>query len=404
MADTDSESRRFVFTKTKVESLSFPASGREVYHDAKTTGLILRVTSAGQRSFYFYRKVRGRPVRYLLGVFPTMSVEAARKAFQGVAGKVAQGHDPQAERRAARHEHTVGGLFAHWLDHAQQHKRTWREDQRQFNVFLKAWAGRWLSSIHKADVQALHVKVGKEHGRYAANRLLALVRAMFNKASDIGFTGDNPAVRITKFKEKSRDRFLHGDELPRFFGSLVAETDIFRDFFLIGLLTGARRANVQAMRWDDIDLQPGLWRIPGESAKGGEPIIVPLSPPAIAILRQRQLTSNGNEWVFASHGKTGHLVEPKSAWKRILDRAGLADLRIHDLRRSLGSWMATGGTSLPIIGKALGHKQLATTMIYSRLQVDPVKASVTEAGNNMLEAGRLVITTQDEKGGDENTI
>ena len=158
------------------------------------------------------------------------------------------------------------------------HKRTWPEDERQYKTFLKPWEHRKLSSIRKADVQALHAKVGEKNGRYAANRLLALIRAMFNKAPDMGFTGSNPTTGIKKFPEEKRDRFLHGDELKKFFDALSQEPDpLFRDFFMVSLLTGARRANVQAMQWQDIDFQAGIWRIP--DTKSGKPVVVPLVSP-----------------------------------------------------------------------------------------------------------------------------
>jgi integrase len=395
------ENSRFPFTKIRLAGLPVPKAGRAVYHDTHTPGLILRITDKGQRSFYFYRKVKGRPMRLLLGIFPEMSVEQARKACQATAGAVSQGRDPQAERRAARHEQTVGGLFTYWLDtHAKQYKRSWKEDERQYNVFIKPLAHRKLSSIKKADVQTLHARVGERHGRYAANRLLALLRAMFNKAPDMGFTGGNPTACVKKFSEEKRDRFLHGDELPDFFRSLLAEPNaLLRDFFLIALLTGARRANVQTMAWEDINFDAGVWRIP--TTKSGEPVVVPLSDAAAAILQARRKAGNGSPWVFPSRGKTGHLVEPKTAWKRICDRAGLSDVRVHDLRRSLGSWQAMTGASLPIIGKSLGHTQPATTAIYARLQVDPVRVSVEAATAAMLQAGGVkLLTAEAENGGD----
>ena len=95
------------------------------------------------------------------------------------------------------------------------------------------------------------------------------------------------------------------------------------------------------------------------------------------------------EWVFPSYGKTGHLVEPKKAWNRLLDRAEISDLRIHDLRRTLGSWQAATGASLPVIGKSLGHKNQATTAIYARLDLDPVRQAVNTATAAMLAAGGL---------------
>jgi integrase len=95
-------------------------------------------------------------------------------------------------------------------------------------------------------------------------------------------------------------------------------------------------------------------------------------------------------WVFPSTGKTGHLVEPKKAWKRILERADLSDLRIHDLRRSLGSWQAATGASLSIIGKSLGHKNINSTAIYARLNIDPVRESMETATSAMMVAGGLL--------------
>jgi integrase len=389
MASDTPESRRFPFTKSRLEAIPAPSEGRVVYHDAKTPGLLLRVTRTGHRCFYYYRKVKGRPVRLLLGRFPEMTVEKARNACQVTSGSVAAGKDPQAERRADRHEQTLRGLLAYWLEtHAKVRKRTWKEDQRQFDAFLKPWANRRLSAITKADVQALHARVGQDNGIYAANRLLALVRAMFNKAPDMGFTGVNPAVGVKKFKEESRDRFLHADELRAFFTALQAETESFQVFFTIALLTGARRANVQSMRWADLSFDLGLWRIP--ESKSGKPLVVPLSTPAIEVLRGHQERSTPSPWVFPSYGKTGHLVEPKGAWKRLLARAGLSNVRFHDLRRTMGSWQAITGASLPVIGQSLGHTQPSTTAIYSRLTLDPVRQSVERATAAMIQAGQAL--------------
>ena len=385
------KNQAIVFSKRRLEALPAPSAGRIFYRDAKTAGLTLCVRPSGDRTFYFYKWAKGRPMQIPLGKFPEMSVENARTATAKMVGQLAAGIDIAVARQAERHEQTVAGLFNYWLDnHAKLHKKTWSEDERQYNTMMKHWASRKLSSIKKSDVQALHTKIGEKHGHYAANRLLALVRAMFNKASDMGFRGENPAKGVKKFREVKRDRFLGREELPAFFRSLLAEpNETLRDFFLVCLLTGARRANVQTMRWEEIDLQGGYWRIP--DTKSGEPVVVPLSNPALAILHTRHSAANGSPWVFTSYGRTGHLVAPKAAWKRILDRAGLKDVRIHDLRRSLGSWQAMGGSSLPIIGKSLGHKQASTTMIYARLQVDSVRDSVAAAGQGMLNAGGVTI-------------
>lgn len=381
---------RFRFSKQRIEALPTPSTGRVEYRDAVTPGLVLRVTANGAKSFSLFRRgVDGRPVRVTLGAFPAMTVEQAQRRTRQMLADIGNGVDPREARRTAREEPTLSVLFAHWLEnHAKQYKRTWAEDERQYNVFLKPLASRKLSSIKKADVQALFSRVGRDNGHYAANRLLALVRATFNKAADIGFTGPNPTAGIKKFREEKRDRFLHGDELRAFFASLAEEQHaILRDFFMVSILTGARRSNVQAMRWEEIDFATGLWRIP--ETKSGQPVVVPLVSPVIELLRLRLLAANGSPWVFPGRGKTGHIVEPKSAWKRIIQRAGLVDVRPHDLRRSLGSWMAMTGSGLPVVGKMLGHSQPATTAIYARLAVDPVREAAEKATDAMLKAGGI---------------
>lgn len=159
-----------------------------------------------------------------------------------------------------------------------------------------------------------------------------------------------------------------------------------RDFILIALLTGARRRNVQAMRWSEITWERESWTIPAEKSKSGEAVSIALTPVALRVLENRKAESR-SQWVFPGRGKSGHLEEPKTAWKRILKRAEVTDLRVHDLRRTLGSWQAATGASLPIIGKSLGHKSLAATQIYARLNLDPVRESVNRATDAMLLAG-----------------
>ena len=139
------------------------------------------------------------------------------------------------------------------------------------------------------------------------------------------------------------------------------------------------------MRWEELNLARATWIIPAEKSKSGEAVHVALTPPVLRILKERKLNSI-SEWIFPGTGRSGHLVEPKSAWKRILKRAGLTDLRLHDLRRTLGSWQAATGASLPIIGKSLGHKSLQATQIYARLNLDPVRDAVNTATNAMLAA------------------
>ncbi len=375
------------FTNDRLMKLPVPEKGRAYHYDEKVPGLCICVTHAASRTFYFYRKVDGRPQRNRLGKFPDVSIDAARDAAKEMTGEIAKGRDPAAERRSRRESLTLGGLYDHWIQYAKSHKRTWQEDERLYNNFLEKWQNRSLAAIRKQDIRALHTTIGEENGRYAANRVLGLLKAMYNRAvSDLDWGGTNPAEGVTRFREKSRDRFLQPDELPRFFEALDEESDLLKDFFLVALFTGARRSNVQAMRWEEIGVD-GVWRIP--DTKSGQPVLVPLVPEVTKILQARREKAGGNPWVFPSRGQSGHLVEPKSAWKRIRTAANLPDLRMHDLRRTLGSWQVATGASLPIIGKMLGHGDGSkATAVYARLNLAPVRESANKAVSAMVAAGK----------------
>ena len=185
----------------------------------------------------------------------------------------------------------------------------------------------------------------------------------------------------------SRDRFLRGDEIPRFFSALESESEQNRDYFLLALLTGGRKSNVLSMRWQDIDFNLEHWRVPREKSKNGQPMLIPLTNPAIEILVRRQNVIH-SEFIFPGQGVTGHMTSPKASWKRVLKKANLENVRPHDLRRTLGSWMVNTGASIAIVGGALGHKDSASTKVYARFAIDPIKGAMEIASNAMMNAAK----------------
>lgn len=431
------------FTKSDLAKIASPATGRVEYNDTKVPGLQLRVTSTGVKTFCVYRwlKTAGKPERVTIGRFPQISVDQAREKAAEINAAFALGESPGEARRVAKAEMTFGDLFQLYIErHAKSHKRTWREDESKFSQYLcddkqgLNIAARKLSDIERGHIAQLHARIGKSHP-VTANRVIALVSSVFGRAIEWGiYNQQNPATKIKKFQENSRDRFLQRDELPRFFNALAQEpNDQLRRFFLLCLFTGARRGNVLSMRWDCIDIKQRNWIVPGSESKNGVPLKIVLSPEAIKLLKECK-EDNQTEWVFPGKGKTGHLTEPKTAWKRLLDADELTqltlrlkeeheefnrkeseslsdalsrakkkaaklkldisgtripDIRPHDLRRTLGSYQAIMGASLPIIGKSLGHKSQATTQIYARLDWNPVRESVRLATKAMLEAGEI---------------
>ena len=402
------------FTKAALDALSFPAAGQRVaYHDAKTNGLQIRVTSTGVKTFCVFRRLKaGNPERVTLGRYPDMSIEQARKEAARINSLIADGINPNTDVRALKTETTLQELFDEFLKHRRNRRgaylseKTKRSYQYDFNLYLSKWGNRQLSIFKDTDFGKLHTEIGKEHPT-TANRVMAMASSLFGYAAERKlFKGVNPAHSIKKFPETKRDRFLQSDELPAFFKSLAEEpNDTLRDYFLVSLLTGARRSNVQEMQWKQIHFDRAEWRIP--TTKNGEPQTVTLTPEVIEILNARQ--SCDSVWVFPGSGATGHLVEPKKAWKRVLERAGIADLRIHDLRRTLGSWQAKTGASLVIVGKSLNHKSPSTTAIYARLDLDPIRASVERATGAMLTAAGLkpvaeVVPLKQNKGSNSRSV
>ena len=245
----------------------------------------------------------------------------------------------------------------------------------------------------------------KVTGHVTANKSLELLRAMYNFAADGKrkfFVGVNPAANHQPFHVRDRERFIHPDEMAPFFESLAEEAnETVRDAILVALLTGQRRANVLAMRWSEVHLGRGEWTIPGEQTKGSEIHNVPLVPEAVELLRRRREEMKIDEAIAEGRGekvdfvfpstrsKTGHIGDPKSAWHRVLGRADIANLIPHDLRRTNGSWQARDGASLVLIGKGLGHKTPEATAIYARLDLDPVRRSMTSATSAMFTAGGI---------------
>ena len=380
---------QLLFSKSRLQGLPVPSKGRAYHYDQKTAGLCIAVMPSGRKVFYSYRWIDGTPTRIRIGGFPDITVETARKQATAINARIAAGENPQAEKREARRELTLGALWEHWLEnYAKPYKKTWGQDESMWRCSLRHWRNRRLSAISPGDVQRLHSKIGRESGRPRANRVIAMLRAMFTRAGrELGYTGPNPAENVTRFREVSRDRFLTPTEIPRLLQAVMEEKPINRDAILLALFTGARKANVLAMRWEDTDLDRGVWRIP--ETKNGRPVIVPLAIPALEILKRRRVYAKG-PWVLPSYGKSGHLEQIKFAWQRVCERAGFEDVRFHDLRRTLGSWQASTGASLPVIGKSLGHTSLSATQIYAQLSLDPVRESVEKATAAMLAAGGML--------------
>ena len=414
---------RFLFLKETLEAL--PAgtnpwtgqAGRYFVFDTKETGLSLQVTERGVKSYYFRRKVAGRSERIFLGRFSDKSVTSARKAASRAKGAIDDGRNPNEAKRDRRADLTVREAIELYTE---EHLRPNRKpkaivtSKQLARDYLAPLLTLKLSDVTRARVAAMQAK-GGQRSKARANRALEVLSAACSFVIARGqaparWHEVNPCTRIPRFKETERERYLAAGELARFLKALEGEPRDLADFFLVLLYTGARRGNVQALRWSEVDLAAGTWEIPASSAKAGKPISVALVPQAVEVLKRRKAdhivlahrikalrpvqgltfrdvrhrnaetrrARNGEIFVFPSWGASGHLVEPKRAWRRILARAKLEDVRVHDLRRTLGSWLAAQGANAFLIGKALGHASIASTKVYARLDLAPVRTAMEQ--------------------------
>lgn len=398
---TAAETRRVPFTMQGLALAECePGKSRSYYYDPKTPGLALCVTDRDARSFYVYRRVKGRPVRYRLGGFPELTVTDARNLAADVLGRIARGSDPQAERKQARADSTFGELAERYLKEHVRPKRSARtasEYEAQRKLYLAEFEKRRLSSITRADVARLHAKLGKDRP-VTANRVLALISAIFNYAEGVGFEGVNPARRVEKFPEQERERYLLPSEMPQFWAALKATPDeMWQDFFALLLYTGARRRSVGAMAWADVSLPERTWRIP--RTKSGKPQTIPLPAEALEILKRRRKAAGKKAvWVFPSYGKSGHIEECKAAWADLMKRAKLKDLTPHDLRRTCGSWLAAAGVSEIVIAKTLGHVSTAATKRYTRTDLTPIREALGGVSAAMTAAAMTPVAKPKRKG------
>ena len=360
-------------TKAMVEHVKSPRSGQTLIRDDKLTGFGVRVTAQGAKSFIFEGRIKGRVRRITAGQYPAMTVMHARQRVLEIKTAIARGEDPAEERKAERGEPSFGDLADRYIEqHAKPHKVSWARDAARLKAHFSRWRTRRLGDISRDEVIRCQQAIAFEHGNIASNRAIVLLRAMFNKAAEWGmWTGPNPANKLDMYHEEKRERFLSPKELLRVNEALIQEPDpSWRAYFPLVLLLGVRRNELLGARWADIDLDEATIRIP--HTKAGRSHLLPLPADAVEIMRQLP-SRETSLWVFPGVGKTGHLIEVKSAWQRIRQRAGVNDVTVHDLRRTFGSWLAGAGHSLPLIGKALNHRSVASTQIYARLDLKPVR-------------------------------
>lgn len=371
---------RLNFTKTSINALQ-PGLSRYEVQDTKVPGLYIRVSPTGVKTFYLLRRIEGNLERIKIGRYPAATPDVARAKAEQLNAEITLGRNPAAIKRDAQGGMTLEKLFEDYLaKHVTQNgsrlsEQTVRSYRYAFRQYLAPMAKRPASTLTKDKLRAIHSGLSPAR----ANFLRVLVSSVFAYGIRHGLvTVANPAKDLPAMRVETRARFVQPDELEAFLAAV--ERSPYRDYWLLLLLTGARSGNVMAMRWEELDLAGGIWQT--STSKTGESLRIILVPEAVQILEARRHLSL--EWVFPGKGDS-HMTTPKRHWADLLADAGIENLRVHDLRRTLASYQALNGSSLLVIGKSLGHKNQASTQIYARLLDDPVRQSVEGAVATILK-------------------
>ena len=386
----------------KVLREAIPAEGRDYQiFDDDIRGFAVCVYRGGGRTFTFDYRVAGRQRRMTFARWPEWSVTAARDRARELRRDVDLGRDPLAERDQIRAAPRVQDLIDRYIrEHVSRLAELNAADQKSMMTKLVAphWGRKLVTEITKADVEKLLARIAEGRARphkakpnnrarklqppkptpVRANRVGEALRKMFNLAIEWGMRADNPANGFYRRIENPRERFLNKDEIDRLAAALDADPDQrAAGIIRICMLTGARVGEVRQARFEQFNLELGIWSKPASTTKQRKVHRVPISEDVAAIVRQRQLlVPKGSPWLFPGDVPGQPVKEIRRFWIRIQKAAQIEDVRIHDLRHTFASLLVSGGASLEMIGKLLGHTQMQTTQRYAHLLDAPLRAGL----------------------------
>ncbi|HTX42849.1 MAG TPA: site-specific integrase [Acidobacteriaceae bacterium] len=384
--------------ESTVKGLKPSPEGNRVIWDSALRGFGVRVTPAGVVSFILNYRIHGRQRRITIGGFPELSAAAARDEASDLRNQIRKGHDPLEEREKDRNEPTMHALIDDYLQSdlfLQRRSHTQREYRRMIEKIIRKKLGsRRLKAINARDIQQLRVSLAETP--YQANRVLALLSRMFTYAIKEKWISENPAKDTERCEEKKREACLTVDQIKAFRTALDGYKDQnAANALRLLLLTGARSGETLKAKWEEFDLDRGTWTKPSHHTKQKKTEHVPLSAPALELLR-RMRGKNASGPLFPGKGEDGNSrVTLRRVWLQVCKNAGLATettkkgkrrtikkysptVRIHDLRHTYASHLVSAGVSLQIVGGLLGHTQPQTTMRYAHLQDDSLRNATNQ--------------------------
>lgn len=363
-----------------------PGSRKAVFRDEHCKGLALEVRASGGRTWYLsYTNARGKRHQHRLGDFRDLSLAQARAMADQCRSQVAMGIDPAEEKAALRQIPTLEEFVAEtFLPYIKITKSSWKQDLSLLRRhILPALGKKPLDAITRTDALALMQKrISDGAAAGSVNRVIILLRYMFNQAIRWETVGVkvNPTKDIDLLRLNNQcQRFLSQEEAARLFEAVrQSNNPVLSSIVAMLLLTGARKREAMDARWDCIDWERRIWRIP--ISKSGKARYVPLSDGALLLLRQRRFEVGQQcPWVFPNPDSGEPYKCINNSWDTARRRAGMPELRIHDLRHSFASFLINNGRSLYEVQKILGHSSAKMTERYAHLAHDTLLAASNAA-------------------------
>lgn len=372
-----------------VKTLPAPARSNRIVYDTEVPGFGIRITKAGTKAFILNYHSRGLERRYTIGRYPAWTVVAAREEAKRLRRDVDQGRDPLQQRQEDREAPTVRDL---WEQYKKVHlpklaERSARDQSSMWESYILPMLGsRKLADVTSADTDSLHREI-TARAPIRANRVLEVVRKAFNMGKRWGWCSHNPADGFQRNREQPKERFLTEEEIQLVLEHLdrMANQKAANAIRLM-ILTGARRGEVLNAEWSHFDLQQGLWTKPAAFTKARREHRVVLSVEAIQLLAAMKERAEGAYLFPSANGNP--IPDLKRPWAWLVRETGLEGLRIHDLRHTFASILASAGISLPVIGKLLGHSQHQTTMRYIGLLDEPLRTATGKMGRIVAGGGK----------------
>jgi integrase len=368
-------------------------------HPDAPKGFLLQVTAGNSRAYRlnYRRKGDDRERRLTIGDTSAWPVAEARKRGAELRRQVDTGGDPLGDLEDRRAAPTVVGLIERFTAEALPSRAvTTRSEYRaMFDQWIVPAIGRLkVAAVAREDIERLHRKVTAEGKSRRANAVLSLCSTIFAQAIVWRLREDNPARHVARNPEHGRERYLSGEELDRLMATLerwrVKKPDSV-DVIALAVLTGARRGEIFGMAWDQLDLDQAIWLRPAALTKQRKVHRLTLSAEAVAVLRRRQAERGGP---VVPLRRAGGLVFPRLNegnfefdWNAIRAATGLEDVRFHDLRHSVASWLIAAGMSLPVVGSVLGHSKAQTTQRYAHLS-DAAQRQAVDIVGRLVGSGR----------------